>query len=89
MLCNSQEPRCRCRLPLQTNYLYSNRLVQVILFGAACWTVTDQIVKAARHWNLVEVRHAGFPLVAQYSPLIFRKQYELQYSAALKAGQVC
>ena len=28
---------------------------QVILFGGACSKVTDQIVKAARHWNLVQV----------------------------------
>ena len=30
--------------------------IQVILFGAACSLVTDQIVKAARHWNLVQVK---------------------------------
>ena len=29
---------------------------QVILFGGACSKVTDQIVKAARHWNLVQVK---------------------------------
>ena len=28
----------------------------MILFGGACSPVTDQIVKAARHWNLVQVR---------------------------------
>ena len=37
------------------NYeLYLLKL-EVILFGAACSPVTDQIVKAARHWNLVQV----------------------------------
>ena len=29
--------------------------MQVILFGGACSKVTDQIVKAARHWSLVQV----------------------------------
>ena len=29
--------------------------VQVILFGGACSKVTDQIVKAAKHWSLVQV----------------------------------
>ena len=28
---------------------------KVILFGGACSNVTDQIVKAARHWHLVQV----------------------------------
>ena len=26
-----------------------------MLFGAACTQVTDPIVKAARHWNIVQV----------------------------------
>ena len=34
-----------------TDYIW-----QVILFGGACSKVTDQIVKAARHWNLVQVK---------------------------------
>ena len=28
---------------------------KLVLFGAACSPVTDQIAKAARHWNLVQV----------------------------------
>ena len=28
---------------------------KLILFGAACSPVTDQIAKAAKHWNLVQV----------------------------------
>jgi len=31
---------------------------KVILFGGACSKVTDQIVKAARHWSLVQVTYA-------------------------------
>ena len=30
---------------------------KLILFGAACSPVTDQIAKAAKHWNLVQVKH--------------------------------
>lgn len=29
--------------------------VKLMLFGAACSPVTDQIAKAAKHWNLVQV----------------------------------
>ena len=29
---------------------------KLVLFGAACSAVTDQIAKAAKHWNLVQVR---------------------------------
>ena len=34
---------------------------KLVLFGAACSPVTDQIAKAARHWNLVQVSqgHGG------------------------------
>ena len=28
---------------------------KLILFGAACSPVTDQIARAAKHWNLVQV----------------------------------
>jgi len=28
---------------------------KLVLFGAACSPVTDQIAKAAKHWNLVQV----------------------------------
>ena len=31
---------------------------KLILFGAACSPVTDQIAKAARHWNLVQLTYA-------------------------------
>ena len=30
---------------------------KLVLFGAACSAVTDQIAKAAKHWNLVQVNH--------------------------------
>ncbi len=30
---------------------------KLILFGGACSPVTDQIAKAAKHWNLVQVNH--------------------------------
>jgi len=38
--------------------LVHNGPKKVILFGGACSMVTDQIVKAARHWNLVQVTYA-------------------------------
>ena len=31
---------------------------KLILFGAACSPVTDQIAKAAKHWNLVQLTYA-------------------------------
>lgn len=31
---------------------------KLILFGAACSPVTDQIAKAASHWNLVQLTYA-------------------------------
>ena len=31
---------------------------KLILFGGACSPVTDQIAKAARHWNLVQLTYA-------------------------------
>jgi len=38
--------------------LVHNGPKKLILFGGACSMVTDQIVKAARHWNLVQVTYA-------------------------------
>ena len=41
---------------------------KLILFGAACSPVTDQIAKAARHWNLVQLTYADtHPMFTQKS----------------------
>ena len=49
---------------------------KLILFGAACSPVTDQIAKAAKHWNLVQVsvdqnysRKRSFENIQSYSIL--------------------
>lgn len=46
---------------------------QLILFGGACSMVTDQIVKAARHWNLVQV----IPLIIQQKDWRNVKSYRI------------
>ena len=33
---------------------------KMFLYGASCSPVTDQIAKAARHWNLVQVSKMEF-----------------------------
>jgi hypothetical protein len=38
---------------------------KLVLFGAACSPVTDQIAKAARHWNLVQVTNYFLTFILQ------------------------
>ena len=53
---------------------------KVILFGDACSNVTDQIVKAARHWNLVQVKHILYP--GYYSFILRTICYIIFYTLA-------
>lgn len=47
---------------------------KLVLFGAACSPVTDQIAKAAKHWNLVQLTYADtHPMFTEKSfPHFFR-----------------
>ena len=52
-LCSFVHSRCFPNVSLSK--LRNSRYLQLVLFGGACSMVTAQIVKAARHWNLVQV----------------------------------
>ena len=43
---------------------------KLVLFGAACSAVTDQIAKAAKHWNLVQVRGCVHSTYARFWPFL-------------------
>ena len=59
---------------------------KLVLFGAACSPVTDQIAKAAKHWNLVQVMADHLPAIEPSHNIYLMTKFVVASGRVVKKG---